>query len=117
MSFRVNTNVNAMNALRNLGVNSADLSRSINRLSTGLRINNAADDPAGLIASESFRAQITGIDQAVRNSQDAINYAKTAEGAQDEVNRLLRDARALSVASIRCSRPFGRDVRKSGSAD
>jgi flagellin len=88
-----------MNALRNLGVNAADLSRSINRLSTGLRINNAGDDPAGLIASESFRAQITGIDQAVRNSQDAINYAKTAEGALDEVNRLLRDARALAVAS------------------
>jgi len=70
-----------MNALRNLGVNSADLERSITRLSTGLRINSAADDPAGLIASESFRAQIAGIDQAVRNSQDAINYAKTAEGA------------------------------------
>ncbi len=99
MSFRVNTNVNAMNALRNLGVNASDLSKSINRLSTGLRINNAADDPAGLIASESFRAQITGIDQAVRNSQDAINYAKTAEGALDEVNRLLRDARALSVSA------------------
>lgn len=99
MSFRVNTNVSAMNALRNLGVNSADLERSINRLSTGLRINSAADDPAGLIASESFRAQIVGIDQAVRNSQDAINYAKTAEGALDEVNRLLRDARALAVGA------------------
>lgn len=99
MSFRVNTNVNAMNALRNLGNNATDLSKSINRLSTGLRINSAADDPAGLIASESFRAQITGIDQAVRNSQDAINYAKTAEGALDEVNRLLRDARALAVSA------------------
>lgn len=99
MSFRVNTNVSAMNALRNLGVNSADLERSITRLSTGLRINSAADDPAGLIASESFRAQIAGIDQAVRNSQDAINYAKTAEGALDEVNRLLRDARALAVGA------------------
>lgn len=99
MSFRVNTNVNAMSALRNLGVNASDLSKSINRLSTGLRINSAADDPAGLIASENFRAQISGIDQAVRNSQDAINYAKTAEGALDEVNRLLRDARALAVSS------------------
>ncbi|MCO5296107.1 MAG: hypothetical protein M9921_04555 [Fimbriimonadaceae bacterium] len=80
-------------------MNSADLERSINRLSTGLRINSAADDPAGLIASESFRSQIVGIDQAVRNSQDAINYAKTAEGALDEVNRLLRDARALAVGA------------------
>jgi flagellin len=76
-----------------------EFSKSINRLSTGLRINSAADDPAGLIISENFRAQIAGIDQAVRNSQDAINYAKTAEGALDEVNRLLRDARALAVSA------------------
>jgi flagellin len=99
MSFRVNTNVMAMNALRNVGATNADFGKSINRLSTGYRINVAADDPAGLIISETFRAQIAGIDQAVRNSQDAINYAKTAEGALDEVNRLLRDARALAVAS------------------
>ena len=99
MSFRVNTNVPAMNALRNLGVNGTELGKSINRLSTGLRINSAADDPAGLIGSEIFRAQIGGLEQAIRNNQDAINYAKTAEGALDEVNRLLRDARALAVAS------------------
>ncbi|MFQ3587159.1 MAG: flagellin [Fimbriimonadaceae bacterium] len=99
MSFRVNTNVAAMNALRNLGITGSEFSKSITRLSTGLRINSAADDPAGLISSESFRAQIAGIDQAVRNNQDAVNYAKTAEGALDEVNRLLRDARSLAVAS------------------
>jgi flagellin len=99
MSFRVNTNVAAMNALRNVGQTASDFNKSMTRLSTGLRINNAADDPAGLIISESFRAQLTGIDQAVRNSQDAINYAKTAEGALDEVNRLLRDARGLAVAA------------------
>lgn len=99
MSFRVNTNVAAMNALRNLGNTAGDFNKSISRLSTGLRINSAADDPAGLIISENFRAQLNGIDQAVRNSQDAINYAKTAEGALDEVNRLLRDARGLAVAS------------------
>jgi flagellin len=99
MSFRVNTNVTAMNALRNVGGTNMEFSRSINRLSTGLRINSAADDPAGLIISETFRAQIASIDQAVRNSQDAINYAKTAEGALDEVNRLLRDARSLAVAA------------------
>src|SRR5688572_20290460 len=99
MSFRVNTNVSAMNALRNVASSSMDFSKSITRLSTGLRISSAADDPAGLISSENFRAQMSGIDQAVRNSQDAINFAKTAEGALDEVNRLLRDARSLSVAA------------------
>ncbi|HVL39885.1 MAG TPA: flagellin [Fimbriimonadaceae bacterium] len=99
MSFRVNTNVTAMNALRNLGTTNTEFSQSISRLSTGLRINQAADDPAGLIISETFRAQISGLEQAMKNSQDAINYAKTAEGALDEVNRLLRDARSLAVAS------------------
>lgn len=99
MSFRINTNVSAMNALRNVS-NAGDMfATSITRLSTGMRINSAADDPAGLIISESFRAQISGIDQAVKNSQDAINYVKTAEGALDEVNKLLRDARSLAVAS------------------
>lgn len=99
MSFRVNTNIMAMNALRNLDRTNTDYSRSVTRLSTGLRINSAADDPAGLIISESFRSQIAGIEQAIRNNQDAVNYAKTAEGALDEVNRLLRDAKALAVAS------------------
>jgi flagellin len=99
MSFRVNTNVTAMNALRNLGATNDAFSKSISRLSTGLKINSAADDPAGLIVSESFRAQMTGIDAAVQNSQDAINYSKTAEGALDEVNTLLRDARGLAVSA------------------
>src|SRR5581483_6267241 len=99
MSFRVNTNLGALNALRNLGITSDEFSRSITRLSTGLRITTAADDPAGLIISENFRAQINGLQQAVQNNQDAINYAKTAEGALDEVSRLLNDARKLAVAS------------------
>jgi flagellin len=99
MSFRINTNTSAMNALRNLTRTNSELAIAQTRLSTGLRINSAADDPAGLIASETFRAQIGGLDQAIRNSQDAMNYAKTAEGALDEVNRLLRDARTLAVAS------------------
>lgn len=99
MSFRINTNVSAMNALRNVNASGDAFAKSITRLSTGLRINSAGDDPAGLIISESFRAQISGIDQAMRNSQDAINYAKVAEGALDEVNKLLNDARGLAVAS------------------
>lgn len=99
MSFRVNTNIAGMNALRNVGRVGEDFNKSITRLSTGLRINSAADDPAGLIISENFRSQITGIEQAIRNNQDAVNYAKTAEGALDEVNRLLSDARSLAVAA------------------
>ncbi len=99
MSFRVNTNLGSLNALRNLGITGAEYSKSVTRLSTGLRIASAADDPAGLIISENFRAQIAGLDQASQNNQDAVNFAKTAEGALDEVSRLLRDARKLAVAS------------------
>jgi len=99
MSFRINTNVSAMNALRNIGGTANMLGKSINSLSTGLRINSAADDPAGLIASENFRAQLSGMDAALRHNQDALNFAKTADGALDEISRLLRDARALAVAN------------------
>jgi flagellin len=99
MSFRVNTNVSAMNALRSLSQTGTEMGKSISRLSTGLRINQAGDDPAGLIASENFRAQINSMGQAIRNNQDAVNFAKTAEGALDEINKLLRDARTLAVAS------------------
>ena len=99
MSFRVNTNVSAMNALRNLNVTGVRFATSISRLSTGFRINTAADDPAGLIASENFRSQISGITQAISNSQTALNYTKTAEGALDEISRLMREVRALAVAS------------------
>ncbi|MBL8065556.1 MAG: hypothetical protein JNM34_06820 [Chthonomonadaceae bacterium] len=99
MSFRVNNNTVAMNAYRNLSGTGSEIAKSINRLSTGLRINSGADDPAGLIASENFRRQISGMDAALRNNQDAMNYAKTADGALDEVSRLLRDARALTVAN------------------
>ncbi|MCW5937154.1 MAG: hypothetical protein KIT11_07605 [Fimbriimonadaceae bacterium] len=103
MSFRVNTNIPAMGAFRNLSQSGMELSKSITRLSTGLRINSAADDPAGLIASENFRRQISGMDAALRNNQDALNYAKTADGALDEVSKLLRDARALAVANANSS--------------
>lgn len=99
MSLRINTNTQALNALRNLGVTDSELGASITRLSTGLRINRAGDDPAGLIISEGMRAQLKGIDQAIRNSQDAVNMTKTAEAALDEVQRLVRNLRALSVAS------------------
>lgn len=99
MSFRINTNLGAINVLRNLNQSALEFGKSVTRLSTGLRITTAADDPAGLIISENFRAQIVSLDQAIQNNQDAINYAKTAEGALDEVSRLLKDARKLAIAS------------------
>lgn len=99
MSLRINTNIPAMSALSNLSRTNTDMQGSINRLSSGLRINSAADDPAGLIISEGMRAQIKGLDQAIRNSQDAINMSKTAEAALDEVQKLLRDIRGLAVSS------------------
>lgn len=99
MSFRVNNNISAMNALRNVNSTGDEFSKSITRLSTGLRINSASDDPAGLIVSESFRSQIQSLGTAISNNQSAVNYAKTAEGALDEVNKLLRDARSLAVAA------------------
>lgn len=88
-----------MNALRYLGETNNSLATSMQRLSSGLRINSGADDPAGLQISEGFRAQLTGIDQALRNTSDASNYAKTAEGALSEVNKLLQDARSLALAN------------------
>lgn len=99
MSLRINTNTQALNALRNLGSTVDKISMSIGKLSTGLRINTAGDDPAGLIISENMRSQIAGIDAAVRNSQDAINMTKTAEAAMGEVQELLRNIRGLAVNS------------------
>lgn len=95
--MKINTNVTSMSALRTLGKTNDEMAGAINRLSTGLRISTAADDPAGLIISEGMRAQIKGIEQAIRNSQDAVNMSKTAEGALSEVQTLLRDIRSVAV--------------------
>src|SRR5215471_14954123 len=97
MSLRINTNVTALNALRNLDQTSTEVGTSIERLSSGLRINTAADDPAGLIISEGLRSQVDGLNQAISNSQDANNLIKTAEGGLTEVNTLLRSIRQLAV--------------------
>jgi flagellin len=97
VSLRINTNLPAMTALRNLTNTNSDMSVNVNRLSTGLRINSAADDAAGLVISENMRAQIKGINQAMMNSQDAVNMAKTAEGGMEEVQRLLLNIRAIAV--------------------
>lgn len=99
MSLRINTNVSALTAMRHLAATDAMMSRSITRLSTGLKINSAGDDPAGLIISEGMRSTIKGIEQAIRNTQDGVNMVKTAEAAMDEVQTLLRDIRGLAVHS------------------
>lgn len=88
-----------MGALRNLGGTFEMIGKQINRLSTGLRINSAGDDPAGLIISENMRSQLKGLDSAIRNSQDAVNMAKTAEAALDEVQSLLKQVRGIAVHS------------------
>ena len=97
MSLRINTNTAAMTALRNLTNVTEEFARSIERLSSGLRINRGADDPAGLIISENLRAQLVGLAQATNNAQDAANLVKTAEGALDEIQNLLRTMRQLAV--------------------
>lgn len=99
MSFRINTNISSLNALRNLQTTENRMQTVTTRLSTGLRINSASEDPAGMVISEGMRSQINGIQQAVRNAQDAVNMMKTAEGALDEVQGILRNLKALAVHS------------------
>lgn len=93
----INTNISALQAWRNLYATDNALSKSLERLSTGLRINRAADDAAGLTVSEKMRAQINGLNQAVRNAQDAISLLQTAEGALNEIHSLLQRQRELAV--------------------
>lgn len=95
--MRVHTNVMALNAWRNLSVTSASLSKSLERLSSGLRINRAADDAAGLAISEKMRGQIRGLNQAARNAQDGISLIQTAEGALNESHAILQRMRELAV--------------------
>src|ERR671936_233036 len=97
MSLRIQNNTEAFNAHRALENTSDKLSKSIERLSSGYRINRAADDAAGLTISEKLRAQITGVSQAQRNAQDAISMVSTAEGALGEVHAMLQRVRELAV--------------------
>src|SRR4051794_22682337 len=97
MTFDIQFNGDAMGVVRQLSVGSAELSQTMERLSSGYRINSAADDPAGLLISERLRAQVTGLEQAQRNAQDAMSLASTAEGALSEVNDMLQRVRELAV--------------------
>ena len=97
MSQTINTNISSLTAQRNVTKSQSDLSTAINRLSSGLRINSAKDDSAGLAISERFTAQIRGINQAARNANDAISLTQTAEGALGSVGGNLQRIRELAV--------------------
>jgi flagellin len=97
--MRINQNIAAFNAYRNLSVTSGQQAKSLEKLSSGFRINRAADDAAGLVNSENLRAQIGGLKVATRNAQDAISLVQTAEGAQTEVHSILQRMRDLTVQS------------------
>jgi flagellin len=97
MGLRINQNIEAMNAYRNLGATQGSLSKSLERLSSGLRINRAADDAAGLSISENLRSQVSGFKVASRNAQDGISLLQTAEGALSETTTLLQRVRDLAV--------------------
>ena len=99
MASTINTNVSSLTAQRNLGMSQASLNSSIQRLSSGLRINSAKDDAAGLAISERFTSQIRGLNQAVRNANDGISLAQTAEGALKASGDILQRVRELSVQS------------------
>ena len=95
--MRLGTNVGAMIAIRNMSYHYSMTQRSIIRLSSGLRINRAADDAAGLAISEKMRAQIRGLNMATRNAQDGISLLQTAEGALNESHAILQRMRELAV--------------------
>ena len=95
----INHNMGAMNATRQMGINQTNAGKSMEKLSSGLRINKAGDDAAGLAISEKMRGQIRGLDQASANSQDGISMIQTAEGGLNEVHSILQRQRELAVQS------------------
>jgi flagellin len=97
MGLRINQNIDAFNSYRNLSVTQGQMSKSLEKLSSGFRINRAADDAAGLAISETLRSQVGGLKVAVRNAQDGISVAQTAEGALTEVHSMLQRMRDLTV--------------------
>jgi flagellin len=95
--MRINTNIEALNAQRNLSATATQFASSVEKLSSGLRITRAADDAAGLAISQKLQAQVTGLNQAQRNAQDGISMVQTAEGALTEVHSMLQRIRELAV--------------------
>ena len=103
----INTNINSLTAQRHLGMSSTALSTAIERLSSGLRINSAKDDAAGLAISDRFTSQIRGLNQAVRNANDGISLAQTTEGAMKASSDILQRVRELAVQSANASNSAG----------
>ncbi|GAA1796251.1 flagellin [Nocardioides hankookensis] len=99
MSLRINQNIDALNSYRNLSVTQGQMSKSLEKLSSGYRINRAADDAAGLAISEGLRSQVGGIKVATRNAQDGVSVVQTAEGALTETHSILQRMRDLAVQS------------------
>jgi len=97
MGFRINTNIGAMNAHRNATMNNIGLDKSLNALSSGLRINKAADDAAGLSIANKLSAQSQGLGQAIKNSNDGIGLIQTADGALEEYSNILKRVRVLAT--------------------
>lgn len=97
MGLRINQNIDAANSYRNLSVTQGQMSKSLEKLSSGFRINRAADDAAGLAISEGLRSQVGGLKVATRNAQDGISVVQTAEGALTEVHSILQRVRDLTV--------------------
>jgi flagellin len=97
MGLRINQNIAAMNSYRNLSVTDGQMAKSLEKLSSGFRINRAADDAAGLAISEGLRSQVGGLKVAVRNAQDGVSVVQTAEGALTEVHAILQRVRDLTV--------------------
>ncbi len=103
MSMTINTNMASLNAQRNLSKTQGTLNKSLQRLSSGLRINSAKDDAAGLAISTRFTSQIRGLNQAVRNANDGISQLQTAEGAMQEVTNILGAHERTCGAVSQCS--------------
>ena len=97
--MKINHNISALNAYRNLSINNTNVSKSLEKLSSGLRINKASDDAAGLAISEKMRSQIRGLEMAERNALDGVSLIQTAEGALSSVHDILQRMRELSVQS------------------
>ena len=97
MAMIINTNVSALNAQRNLSTTNSKMAKTLEKLSSGLRINRAADDAAGLAISEKMRAQVNGMQQGLRNAQDGVSMVQTAEGALNETHNILQRLRELTV--------------------
>ncbi|WP_229023098.1 flagellin N-terminal helical domain-containing protein [Actinomarinicola tropica] len=101
--MRINQNISALNSYRNLSNTNTVMGKSLEKLSSGFRINRAADDAAGLVISQGLRAQVSGLRQATRNAQDGISVVQTAEGALNEVHSMLNRMRDLAVQSVNAS--------------